>query len=282
MRRDLAFLGGLAILSGAAAVQPPTLDIVLNRAEEYVRQYKRDFVGIVAEELYRQEVLHPPGHVSMGPRPSDERRDLKSDILFVRTPDADHWLQFRDVFEVDGKPVRDRTDRLTRLFLQPAPGVQQQIEAIISESARYNIGNITRNFNIPVLALTVLEAPNHGGFAFSGSGRRGDDRVWIIEFREVRSDTLIRSGSNEPMPAHGTLMVEAATGRVLSTELAVDSRSVTAHIEVTYAVDPSLSLAAPREMREEYGGKDGTTIKGRATYSRFRRFQVQVDEKVKK
>ena len=32
------------------------------------------------------------------------------------------WIPFRDVFEVDGKPVRNRGDRLTKLFLQPPDG----------------------------------------------------------------------------------------------------------------------------------------------------------------
>ena len=43
---------------------------------------------------------------------SDERggvrqhRELTSDLLLVKPAGADPWLQFRDVFEVDGKPIR--------------------------------------------------------------------------------------------------------------------------------------------------------------------------------
>ena len=65
-----------------------------------------------------------------------QRRDLKSDVLLVRAPAGDRWIQFRDVFEVDGKPLRDRDDRLTRLFLKPSASAQKQVEDITAESAR--------------------------------------------------------------------------------------------------------------------------------------------------
>jgi hypothetical protein len=37
----------------------------------------------------------------------------------------------------------------------------------------------------------------------------------------------------------------------------------------------------PLEMREKYTLADSSTIDGTATYARFRRYQVVVDEKVK-
>jgi hypothetical protein len=43
---------------------------------------------------------------------------LLSDFLLV-TGEASDWHQFRDVREVDGRPVPDRDRRLTELFLQP-------------------------------------------------------------------------------------------------------------------------------------------------------------------
>jgi hypothetical protein len=33
-------------------------------------------------------------------------------------------------------------------------------------------------------------------------------------------------------------------------------------------------------MREKYDLKDGSVIEGRASYGRFRRYQVQTDEKI--
>ena len=76
--------------------------------------YERTFVGVVAEETYRQEVRIAGGTDLRGfpVEARAQRRDLKSDVLLVRAPAGDRWIQFRDVFEVDGKPVRDRAERL--------------------------------------------------------------------------------------------------------------------------------------------------------------------------
>jgi hypothetical protein len=212
-----------------------------------------------------------------GPR---QKRDLKSDVLIVRAPAGDRWMQFRDVFEVDGKPVRDRAERLAKLFLDPSPSGQARVEAITAESARYNIGDVARTVNLPTLALTVLEPENRPWFALNG--RRKKENLWELEYREERGSTMIRTSSGRSMPARGKFLVEADSGRILATELGVDDDMVRAQIEVTYAAEPSIGLLMPREMREKYVTKRGTTIDGRATYSKFRRYQVTVDQAIKK
>src|SRR5437879_3331531 len=93
-----------------AAAQTPEVDAVLDKAGDYVTTYERMFVGLVAEETYRQEARGRSGTDSRGfaSEAPSQRRDLRSDLLLVRAPAGDRWIEFRDVFEVDGKPVRDR------------------------------------------------------------------------------------------------------------------------------------------------------------------------------
>lgn len=272
--------------SGAVGAQSPDLDAVLDKAAEYVAAYKRDFVGIVADETYRQDVRG--GRIGTDLRgfpieAPNQRRDLKSDVLLVRAPDGDRWMQFRDVFEVDGKPVRDRTDRLTKLFLQPSRSVDKQIQDIAAESARYNIGGVNRTVNLPVFALTVLEDQSRPWFFFAGSRKKDSPAgpLWDVEYREERGGTLIRTTGNESMPVHGHFSIEAATGRVLSSELQAENATLKAQIDVTYMMEPAMGMLVPGEMREKYSTKDGSTIQGRATYAKFRRYQVKVEEKVK-
>ena len=270
----------IALLGRFAAAQPPDVDAALEKAADYIYSYKRDFVGIVAEETYRQTVTGPPAGRDSRGFPLDgarERRGLKSDILYVRTPDADRWLQFRDVFEVDGKPVRDRAERLAKLFLQPSRSVQKQAQDISAESARYNIGGVNRNINLPVLALSVLETESRPWFSFTGTRKKD---LWEIEFREERGGTLIRTNGEQSMPSHGRFTIEASSGRVLSSDLIAESATLKARIEVTYAPEPAMALLVPREMREKYESKDGSVIEGRASYAKFRRYQVTTDEKI--
>ncbi|HMB78993.1 MAG TPA: hypothetical protein VKI43_02955 [Vicinamibacterales bacterium] len=269
------------LTASAALAQTPDVDAVLDKAGDYVTVYERTFAGVVAEETYRQEIRGGTTRSDARGFPveaQNARRDLKSDLLLVRASAGDRWMEFRDVFEVDGKPVRDRAERLARLFLQPSASAQRQVEDITAESARYNIGGVNRNVNLPVLALTVLEPQNRAWFSFKG-GKKGN--LFELEYQEERSGTLIRTTGDQSMPSRGRFVIDLASGRVLSSELNAESRSLRAKIDVIYALEPAVGMWVPREMREKYSLKDGSTIEGKATYAKFRRYQVMVDEKVK-
>ena len=279
----MKLLGILAIglIVAPAFAQTPEIDAILDKAGDYVATYEKTFVGVVAEETYRQQVQGGRGRIDARGFPVEtagQRRDLKSDVLLVRAPAGDRWIQFRDVFEVDGKPVRDRAERLTKLFLQPSASAQQQVDDIAASSARYNIGGVNRNVNLPVLALNVLEAENRAWFSFKG---RRTGNAFELEYQEERTGTLIRTSLDQAMPSRGRFTIDAASGSVLSSELVAESGSLKARIEVTYALDPGVNALVPREMREKYSLGDGSTIDGKATYAKYRRYQVTVDTTVK-
>jgi hypothetical protein len=269
------------LIASRALAQTPELDTVLDKAGDYVTTYERTFVGLVAEETYRQDARGRSSTDSRGfaVEAPTQRRDLRSDLLLVRAPAGDRWIEFRDVFEVDGKPVRDRAERLARLFLQPSASAQRQVEEIAAASARYNIGGVNRNINLPVLALTVLEPQNRAWYAFKGSRKSGG--AFELEYQEERGGTLIRTTGDQAMPSRGRFTIDAATGRVLASELVAENGSLRAQIDVTYAPEPAMGMLVPREMREKYALKDGSRIEGKATYANFRRYQVTVNETIK-
>src|SRR5260221_6298521 len=147
-------------IGASVRAEPPDVEALLDKASDYVADYERTFVGVVAEETYRQQVRAAGGRVDVRGFQSDitvQRRDLKSDLLLVRAPAGDRWMQFRDVFDVDGKPVRDRGERLAKLFLQPSADAHRQEEDIAAASARYNTGGGNRTGNLPMLALPVVD-----------------------------------------------------------------------------------------------------------------------------
>ena len=85
-------------------------------------------------------------------------RDLRSDFLLVKSPETQALVPFRDVIDVDGIPVRDREERLAKLFLDAtAPTRWRRRERIGEEGARYNLGNMRSTLGNPVLALGVLQ-----------------------------------------------------------------------------------------------------------------------------
>jgi hypothetical protein len=269
---------------------------VLKRAGVYVVEFQRDLAGIVAEERYLQEVHYALQSYAIGALPlavtaHDAQRLLFSDLLLVRPFGATRWVQFRDVFAVDGKPVHDRTERLVKLFLEPTASSPQQVEAIVRESSRYNIGNLQRTINVPLLALLILDPANQRRFTFARTLDRkpklgsepkspGDAEIWVVAYVEQRAGTLIRGRSNHDLPSHGRFWIEAGSGHVLGTELIAEDTTLKGTIHVTYRLEPSIHLLVPAEMRERYDvRRDNSTVDGTATYNKLRQFQVKVDEK---
>ena len=279
----------------SAAAQEPTMGLVLERAAAYVAGFHRRLTSIVAEEQYVQDWKLPTRAELSGARDLGHR-ELRSDLLLVK-PGADApWIEFRDVFEVDGTLIRDRNERLVKMFLEPSESTVAQISSILGESARFNIGDVDRNINTPNLSLRFLESANQPRFRFTQTPDRKprtmtdgaasadgifrvSTEVWAIAYDEIRRDTMIRTTDLKDQPAHGRFWIEPATGRVLMSELIVDSRSVRATIDVSFQSEPLLGLLVPIGMRERYENKrSNRVVEGRATYGKFRQFQVNVDE----
>jgi hypothetical protein len=291
-----ALTTGLA--SATMTAQAPSLDQALSRAGGYVARLHLQLSGIVAEEVYVQQI-RPGG--SRLTRPLDlSRRTLKSDLLLVTPAGSNRYLEFRDVFEVDDSPLRDRQERLTKVFLDPATTADRQIRRIIEESARHNIGDIQRNINTPMLVLSFLHPDTQPRFRFRRvagdppqlheltlGGRadiavfRASTEMWTIEFRETRRPTIIRTNGGRDYPAAGRVWMNPETGVVLMSELEMDNGDVGAVINVSYQSEPVLGFLVPVEMRERYQAS-GESIEGVATYSRFRQFQVKTKEVIGK
>ena len=280
-------IASLAIAPVAA--QEPTLDLVLNRAATYVVEFQRQLSGVVAEERYVQDVRYPLGNARLSLVPT--HRELKSDLLLVKPAGVDRWLQFRDVFEVDNKPVHDRNERLMQLFIKPSSSSASQVDRILTESARYNIGNLMRTVNAPVLALMILDPTNQPRFSFKRtthgdpllgrSGAKPPESVWIVEYQEVEKKTMIRTTNGRDLPARGRFWVEPSTGQVAASELIAEDSLLKGTVDVEYEIEATVGLLVPIEMRERYDiRRDSSRVDGVATYGRFRQFQVQVDEKL--
>jgi hypothetical protein len=277
----------IAPASGEPAAAEPPLKTVLARAAAYVAEFQRVLSGIVAEERYEQVARSRPLTETM-------RISLKSDLLLVRPRDANEWAQYRDVFEVDGRPVRDREERLTKLFLEPSEPGRSQMMSILNESARYNIGGVIRNVNTPLFTLRFLEGSEQPRFRFKRvkdavpaavrdapdhpAVFRASTEVWAVEFQETERPTIIRTVMNKDVPARGRFWIDPNDGRVLMAELVTD-RDVHATIDVSFQSEPVLGLLVPIEMRERYEGRrDGSVIVATASYGHFRQFQVNVDQ----
>jgi hypothetical protein len=263
-----AVAGVAVLLACRGLAQSPNDDIVL-RATRYTDDFFRRFVNVVADEHYIQEV-----------GPPKRRRDIKSEFLLVRPPGSTDWYQFRDVIEVDGKPVRDREQRLTQLFVTPTADAVKRAAQVTEESARFNLAQIG-TLNKPLTVLSFLQTRYRGRFRFLPG--RIDAKVGpsarVVQFNEVSVPTLLHYGF-EGLPATGRMWIDERSGSVLRTELVFTVRNVKNEIMTSFAFDPELMVNAPAEMREQYAGFEGN-FTGVATYGHFRRYQVQTEERVR-
>lgn len=262
----------------------PTLDGVLKHAAAYLANFHQQLSDIVAEETYDQRVFRN----DINSRAPAARR-LKSDLLLVQPHGSGRYVEFRDVFEVDGHPVRDRHERLTRLFNDPSAAGSDQMASIINESARYNIGDLVRTVNTPLMPLLFLDPEYQPRFKFKrakttamapGTGRstpkeeaspvfRVSTEMWTIEYEERGPHTVIKTPQGRDLPARGRYWINPDTGAVLMTELLIGGDEVKVNVTVSYQSEPLMGFLVPVEMRESYAGVRDR-IEGTAVYGRFR------------
>jgi VWFA-related protein len=201
--------------SASAAAAPPSPAVppheLLPRMRAYVGEYEKVLAGIVAEEHYVQTYSQRIANYPVPPRIS--RRELRSEMGFAWFPTPGTWFGFRDVVEVDGKPVKDRQQRLEQLFVDRKFPSAEQLERVAASSARFNVGPARRNFNVPTLALLVASPANQGRFAFELRGYDVIDgvRVALIAFSETGSPTLITRDGHD-WRSRGLLWVEPIRG----------------------------------------------------------------------
>jgi hypothetical protein len=271
-------VASLFVLAPSAPAQSE-IGALVDRAAAYVDDFQRRFGSMVTEERYEQSVQDA---IVLGSRarPQWDRVLLVSDFLLVQVPGAG-WMPFRDVFERNGTKLRDREERLAKLFLNgTSRGSFEQAQQIMLEGARYNIGTIERTINLPTLPLLYLTPAHRDRFTFE-LGKRDPEDGTIVEFRETRGPTYISDRKGTDMPSTGRFWLDEATGAIRRTELDVVDPRVEAHIKVAYRLDDGLALWVPVRMEERYRDRRTTSeVRGTATYSRFRKFQVNTSEEL--
>ena len=274
---------------------------LLVRMRAYVAGVERELASVVLEERYVQ-IAKPWTRPPRGPEheaalawseveASRSRtivfasRRLLSDVLLVQTSD-DMWVGYRDVFEADGKLVRQRDDRLKRLFLSPSTTKGDDLFRISRESARYNLGRVVRTINVPTFPLLYLHPrhANHMRFSHKGVEDLDGRSCAVVEFDEVGKPTLVGTLEGGHVRAWGRVWVEPDSGRVRRIEARVEPGRQRQAVRVTFAEHPGMDVLVPREMWEWYerspivGQGNDLMIEALATYSNVRRFTVSTSE----
>jgi hypothetical protein len=299
MRPRLSAIVTLSLVVGAsliAAAQPKDgFHTILAGAMRYVVAYEQKFSLLVSEELYVQELQRPPNPGSNLSRSNPgggmvapgtvKRQVLRSEFLLVQLGDGDGWMPFRDTFELNGAKVRDREDRLVKLFLSNDAMRFDDAARIMQASTEFNIGNVARTINIPTLALMFLHPRINERFVFTDEGEETiNGRVTRrAAYREEVRPTLIKTTRGRDLALTGHVWIDPLTGTVVKTDLSAADPAVRAAVTVTFTRNDALEIWVPEKMEEWYKAALGLDeIIATATYSNVRRFTVGTSEKVVK
>jgi hypothetical protein len=272
----LAVASLMAHTTEPVRAQEPSIEQLRDAAGAYARSAYPRLANLVATEEYRQQLGVPSnGLISARLR---ERR-LKSEVLLVRHPaETSNWLFFRDVLEVDGKPVPGHQDRLTNLFISPTLANWQLVREIAHADRQYHLPGSTAAETNPFVVVALMDRSYWPRLLFK-RGRQDKDvgpGVWRLELEEAKGD-------QEPILARGlargTVWVEAATGRILQSEVRIGSSLGAPTSRTTFHYDEALQVAVPVDMKTTWSpGAPSVSIKGSAKDGNFRQFAVRTDE----
>jgi hypothetical protein len=270
-------LASIAVPSSRAGDRLSLKDVV-RRVGAYVDAYGERASVVVATERYTQTLTEQArGEVG--------RRSIVADFAIVKAEANHTWIGFRDVIEVDGRRVTDHDDRLIQVLTGSAGSIDEALR-INDESARFNIGPIERNFNVPTTVLFYFKPDNLDRFKFTVESRDADG-AWQIAFRETSKPTLIRTTEGTSVRSEGSLRVNPVNGTILQTRLRLKdvvfeqiARQGSVEIGVTYRHVEPLSMWLPDTMTESYlvlpRSGSWSRVTARAEYSNYRRFQTSV------
>jgi hypothetical protein len=276
-----ATVGALTLQAAGAETSP-----LIDRATAHVARFVAAGGVLLAREHYVQESSTRTGAASLFPassaKPIVERRTLDSEVALITLLDDRLWLLARDVLAVDGRPLPDdQRIRIPTLHPVSSDEARRAFQQVARQGARFNIGRIRRDLNVPTLALWFLSAGMRERFKFDDRGMERVDDVACRVVRYVeRERPYLLHAEGRAARAEGRFWIAEDSGAVLRTELLLSppgsSPTSRAAITVDYAFVTGVDAWVPREMRERYesGPRDTNLVSGIARYDDYRRFSV--------
>jgi hypothetical protein len=271
---------------GQVGAQPGSgFTTVLSSGMRYAMNYEQRFALLAADEHYVQELMRPPnpGDNLSRSNPGGGMRGggqmnlqtIKSDYLLVQLGgDGEGFMPFRDTYEVKGRKLRERDDRLLKLFTSNDKSRFEKASQYSSDSAKHNLGNVARTINIPLLAMMFLHPRVNERFEFTDGGEESiAGRILRkVIYREAARPTLIKTTRGRDLALTGLMWIDPFSGTVVKTELNAADPAVRCQVIVTFRRDDALDLWVPDKMEEYYKAALAVDdILATATYTNIRR-----------
>lgn len=264
-------LGSAAVLVPGSPAAQQGRDVV-ERVRDYIERFEREVSALVAEEHYIQRL-----ETRIGPSATHATRSLRSDYVLVKPADNLAWIGYRDVFDVDGTPVRERDSRIVDILTSTAPDSHERAAAFAFQGARFNLGPV-RTVNVPTMPMQLMSR-RHAGRVVMRAGRidRRAGRA-TVTFFEPNPPTIVRTPDGDDVATRGEVVVRISDGAILGATLRFRfGRRATreeARLTVEYGDVAGIPVPVPLRMIEQHPRVAGVSASGEATYANYRRFQT--------
>lgn len=157
------------------------LEELLDKAGALTDKYKAMFRDLTAEEKRVFELYKKTGEL-------DRRRQTVSDlIVYASQHDPNRVTEYRNIREVDGKPVKSQLERIEKLFerVTKADSLGKELDRINRESTRYDFGTQFTNFTILNAAAAWRQLRQLFKYEFAGRERLRDQELVLIKFEQT-------------------------------------------------------------------------------------------------
>lgn len=268
-RSGVLLIGAIAALSTPVRAQDDRA--IVERVRDYIDRFEQEVSALVAEEHYVQRLER-----RISASRIHSTRELRSDYVLVKPADSLAWIGYRDVFEVDGTPVRERDSRVVDILGTTAPDSHNRAAAFALEGARFNLGP-ARTINVPTMPMQLAGRQHAGRIALRvGRVDRGKG-IAVLRLVEPNRPTLVRTPDGTDVLTSGELTIRIADGAIVAATLSFrfpGSRMREAStMAVEYGDVEGIPVPVPLRMTEALPMDDGQAS-GVAEYSNYRRFQT--------
>jgi hypothetical protein len=293
----LALLPGVKANAYQIGLRELRLEQLLSAASARATEYFQLFRDLTAVETKTIERVADDGSIS-------RRRVVVSDfVVYVSQVDGGSLTEFRDVLEVDGRPVANHQQRVLTLLGKQAraKSVREELRRMARESSRYDLDNtitgLTISEGLPLLPWA------RALFDFSVVGRDAVEGREVMVLAYQQAAPSARFGFNLSLPSRyrqsaplyrGRLWIDALTAHLWreEREVTVTNREtgetvVVQQMSFEYGQSEH-GLPLPRRIvftsrtrfEEDAGGRDVSEPISRVTfrYGQFRRFTVSDED----
>lgn len=259
------FAVAVALVPSLSARQQPAAEDLLKAARTYAGAYAVKVSGAVLDERYTLM------EVGSGRMQTPAR--INSDMVFVNVNGT--LVTLRDSYSVGGAKIREPELRISTLLAEPTQAKWDQAMTLSRASYKYFLSDLVLRLNDPVYALRFLAEAHASKLTFSIEGKKKMNGVDVVglRFTENRSDdTKYIIGTRGNGAASGRFWVDPATGTIHGIELALDSKTETGVVTVTFAPVKGMDFLLPSktvEMFEERSDSSGGRLGAGNSYMKF-------------